>query len=165
MKARCHRSMKGHPYTRKKYIRGFPQPRIVKFTMGNTTGSFEYQVSLVAQKEAQVLHGALEAARMAVNRRLSSELGEEYCLRILPYPHQVLRENKMLNVAQADRFQDGMSRPFGKPIGTAARVKTNQTILTMDVNEGGLEAAREAAKLGKAKLPMVCRIKIEKVMD
>ncbi len=165
MKARCHRSTKGQPYTRKKYIRGFPPPRIVKFTMGNPTGSFEYQVSLVAQKEAQVSHNALEAVRMSVNRRLSSELGEEYCMRILPYPHQVLRENKMLNIAQADRFQDGMSRPFGKPIGTAARVKTDQVVLTMDVNEGGLEAAKEAAKLGKAKLPMACRMKIEKVMD
>jgi len=133
--------------------------------MGNPTGSFEYQVSLVAQKEAQVSHNALEAVRMSVNRRLSSELGEEYCMRILPYPHQVLRENKMLNIAQADRFQDGMSRPFGKPIGTAARVKTDQVVLTMDVNEGGLEAAKEAAKLGKAKLPMACRMKIEKVMD
>ena len=133
--------------------------------MGNPSGSYEYQVSLVAQKEVQVRHNALEAARMAVNRLLSTKLGDNYCLRIMPFPHHILRENKMIFGAHADRLQDGMRGAFGKPIGSAARVKEDQSIITVDVNENGLETAKEALKLGRAKMPMSCRIKIEKVMD
>lgn len=165
MKSHCYRKPKSSPYTRKKYIRGSPPPKITKFTMGKPSESYEYQVSLIAQKEAQVRHNALEAARMAVNRLLSTELGDNYFLRILPYPHHILRENKMIFGAHADRLQDGMRGAFGKPIGAAARVKLNQSIITVDVNEDSLETAKEALKLGKAKMPMPCRIKIEKVMD
>lgn len=165
MKSHCYRKPKSSPYTRKKYIRGFPPSKITKFTMGNPSGSFEYQVSLVAKKEVQVRHNALEAARIAVNRLLSTKLGDNYCLRILPFPHHIMRENKMIFGAHADRLQDGMRGAFGKPIGTAARVKSNQSIITVDVNEDSLETAKEALKLGKAKMPMSCRIKIEKVMD
>jgi len=165
MKSHSYRKPKGIPYTRKKYIRGSPPPKITKFTMGNPSGSFEYQVSLVAQKEVQVRHNALEAARMAANRLLSTKLGDNYCLRIMPYPHHILRENKMIFGAHADRLQDGMRGAFGKPIGSAARVKEDQSIITVDVNENGLETAKEALKLGRAKMPMLCRIKIEKVMD
>lgn len=165
MKARNYRKVKGQPYTRKKYIRGSPPPKITKFTMGDPTGEFEYQVYLVARKEAQIRHNALEAARIASNRVLSGELGEEYCLRILPYPHTVLRENKMIFGAHADRLQDGMRKAFGKPIGTAARVKPNQMIIMANVNENGLEAAREALRRGGAKLPMSSRIVIESIGD
>jgi len=165
MKSHSYRKPKGIPYTRKKYIRGSPLPKITKFTMGNPSSSFEYQASLIAQKEVQVRHNALEAARMAANRLLSTKLGDNYCLRILPYPHHILRENKMIFGAHADRLQDGMRGAFGKPIGSAARVKLNQSIITVDVNENGIETAKEALELGKAKMPMPCRIKIEKIMD
>ncbi len=165
MKARNYRKPKGQPYTRKKYIRGSPQPKITKFTMGNPTGSFEYQAYLIAEKDVQVRHNALEAARVASNRHLSEGLGENYCLRVLPYPHTVLRENKMIFGAHADRLQDGMKRAFGKPIGTAARVKPDQTIIVVDVNEDGVETAKQALKRGGAKLPMPCRVVVEKVAD
>lgn len=165
MKARNYRRVKGQPYTRKKFIRGSPPPKISKFTMGNPSGNFGYQVSLIADKDVQVRHNALEAARVAVNRVLSEKLGQSFRLRVLPYPHHVLRENKMIFGAHADRLQDGMRGAFGKAIGTAARVKSDQSIIAVDVNEEGLEAAKEALKRGEAKLPVTCRIKIEKVMD
>jgi large subunit ribosomal protein L10e len=163
MKARNYRKVKGQSYTRKKYMRGFPAPKIIKFTMGDPASSFEYQASLIAQREVQVRHNALEAARVATNRLLSEKLGKNYCLQILPYPHVVLRENKMIFGAHADRLQDGMKRSFGKPIGTAARVKPNQTVIIVNVNEDGLEAAKEALKRGGAKLPTPCRMFVEKI--
>lgn len=163
MKAHNYRKVKGQAYTRKKYMRGFPPPKITKFTMGDPAGSFEYQAFLVAQKQVQVRHNALEAARIATNRLLSEKLGENYHLKILPYPHVVLRENKMIFGAHADRLQDGMKRAFGKPIGTAARVNPNQPIITVNVNEDGLEVAKEALKRGGAKLPTPCRIFVEKI--
>ena len=165
MRARNYRKAKGQSYTRKKYMRGFPPPKITKFTMGDPTGSFEYQALLIARKEAQIRHNALEAARIATNRFLSLKLGSSYLLRILPYPHVVLRENKMIFGAHADRLQDGMRGAFGKPIGTAARVKSDQAVLMVNVNENDLEVAKEALKRGRAKLPIPCRIIIEKIGD
>lgn len=108
-------------------------------------------------------HNALEAARIAVNRLLQTELVDNYCLRILPYPHHILRENKMIFGAHADRLQDGMRGAFGKAIGVAARVKNRQTIITVKVTGEGVETAKKALKLGAAKFPMPCRIEVEKV--
>jgi large subunit ribosomal protein L10e len=163
MRARNYRTVKGQPYTRKKFVRGFPPPKITKFTMGDTQSKFEYEARLIAVKKAQVRHNALEAARIATNRHLGNKLAENYCLRVLPYPHNILRENKMIFGAHADRLQDGMKRSFGKPIGTAARVKPNQTLMTANVNADGVEVAKVALKRGSAKLPIPCRITVEKV--
>jgi len=165
MRARNYRKAKGQSYTRKEYIRGSPPPKITKFTMGDPKGSFKYQALLIAQKEAQIRHNALEAARVATNRVLSEKLGNSYLLQVLPYPHVVLRENKMIFGAHADRLQDGMRRAFGKPIGTAARVKSDQPVIMVNVNEDGLEVAKESLKRGGAKLPIPCRIIIEKIGD
>ncbi len=163
MKAKNYRAVKGMPYTRKKYIGGFPPPKIVKFTMGDTKTKFEYQAMLISQEEAQVRHNALEAARVAANRILSEKLGNNYIFRILPFPHVILRENKMIFGAHADRLQDGMKRAFGKPIGTAARISPNQAIMRVGVNKNDIETARQALKRGKAKLPVTCRIVIKKI--
>jgi large subunit ribosomal protein L10e len=163
MKAHNYRKAKGQSYTRKKYMRGSPSSKITKFTMGDSAGVFEYQTLLIARKEAQIRHNALEAARIATNRLLEEKLGSGYLLQILPYPHVVLRENKMIFGAHADRLQDGMRKAFGKPIGLAARVKSDQAIIMVNVNEDGLEVAKEALKRGGAKLPMPCRLSVEKI--
>ena len=165
MKARNYREVKGQAYTRKKYIRGDPPSKIVKFTMGNPSGSYKYQARLIAERTVQIRHNALEAARIASNRVLSEKLGNNYLLRILPYPHIVLRENKMLFGAHADRLQDGMRNAFGKAIGLAARVKTGQSLIMANVNEDGLEAATQALKRGGAKFPTPCRVVIKKLGD
>jgi large subunit ribosomal protein L10e len=165
MKAHNYRKAKGQSYTRKEYMRGAPSSKITKFTMGDPTASFEYQTLLIARKTAQIRHNALEAARVASNRLLSEKLGNSYLLRILPYPHVVLRENKMIFGAHADRLQDGMRAAFGKPIGIAAQVKSDQAVIMVNVNEAGLEVAKEALKRGGAKLPIPCRITIEKTGD
>ena len=165
MKARNYREVKGQAYTRKKYIRGSPVSKIVKFTMGNPSGSYNYQVRLIDEKEVQIIHNALEAARIASNRVLSEKLGNNYHLKILPYPHVVLRENKMIFGAHADRLQDGMRNAFGKAIGLAARVKPGQSLILANVNADGLELATLALKRGGAKLPTPCRVVIKKLGD
>ncbi|MBS7659297.1 MAG: 50S ribosomal protein L16 [Candidatus Bathyarchaeia archaeon] len=163
MRARNYREVKGQPYTRREYIKGFPQPKITKFTMGDPNAKFEYEVRLIALERAQIRHNALEAARVAVNRHLSEKLSNNYFMQVHPYPHVILRENKMIFGAHADRLQDGMRKAFGKPIGTAARVEPNQRIITVRVNANGVEAAKEALKKGSAKLPIPCRIVVEKL--
>jgi large subunit ribosomal protein L10e len=162
MRARNYREVKGQPYTRKKYVKGFPPPKITRFTMGDTKSEFEYELRLIALKEVQVRHSALEAARVTTNRGLMKRLSENYCLRIIPYPHIILRENKMIFGAHADRLQDGMRKSFGKPIGTAARVEKDQPVIQVNVNKDGVETAKNALKRASAKLPTPCRIIIEK---
>jgi len=163
MRARNYRAVKGQPYTRREFVKGFPPPKINKFTMGDTKGDFEYEAKLIALKRAQIRHSALEAARVATNRLLMDKLENNYLMQIHPYPHVILRENKMIFGAHADRLQDGMRRSFGKPIGTAARIEPNQTIITVKVNANGVEIAKESLTRGSAKLPIPCRIVIEKV--
>ena len=150
MRAGNYRRIKGQPYTRKEFARGFPPPKITKFVMGDTKKKFAYQLRLVACKPAQIRHNALEVARVAVNRYLSQNLSKNYCLRILPYPH-------------ADRLQEGTRRAFGKPIDTAARVKVNQTIMIVNVDKEGIKIAKEALRRGAAKLPIPCRTIISQI--
>ena len=162
MRARNYRTAKGQPYSRREFVKGFPQPKITKFTMGDPNAKFEYEARLIGLEKAQIRHNALEAARVATNRLLMEKLSNNYCLHVHPYPHVILRENKMIFGAHADRLQDGMRRAFGKPIGTASRVKPNQTLMTVKVNANGVEVAKEALRRGSAKLPITCRIVIEK---
>ncbi|MEM3672663.1 MAG: 50S ribosomal protein L16 [Candidatus Bathyarchaeia archaeon] len=164
MRAKNYRAVKGQPYTRREFVKGFPPPKITKFTMGDTKAKFEFEVKLIATERAQVRHNALEAARVAANRLLMDKLVNNYRLQVRPYPHVILRENKMIFGAHADRLQDGMRRAFGKPIGTAARIEPNQAIITVNVNADGIEVAKEALKRGSAKLPIPCKIVVEKAL-
>ena len=118
---------------------------------------------LVALKRAQIRHSALEAARIATNRVLLEKLTNDYLLQIRPYPHIILRENKMIFGAHADRLQQGMRRSFGKAIGTAARVEPDQTIITVKVKANAVETAKASLKRGRAKLPIPCKITVEKI--
>jgi len=166
MKARNYREVKGVPYTRKEFIHGVPQPKITKFTMGDPSVSYGYRLSLISLERAHIRHNALEAARVAANRYLQDKVGEKnYYLRVSLYPHVVLRENKMIFGAHADRLSDGMKRAFGKPIGTAARVELNQPVIIVNVNEDTIDVAKEALRRGASKLPTKSRIVIEKIVD
>jgi len=163
MKARNYRRVKGVPYSRVEYIHGAPQPKIVKFTMGKLSEDYTYRVSLLSRKRVQIRHNALEAARIAANRYLQTKLGKNFFLRILLLPHVVLRENKMIFGAHADRLQDGMRKAFGKPVGRAARVEPDQPIAEVYVAKNNIEIAKEALRRAGAKLPTPCRIVIEEL--
>jgi large subunit ribosomal protein L10e len=165
MHARNYRAVKGQAYTRKKFAKGFPPPKINKFTMGDAKGNFEVEAKLVALKRAQIRHSALEAARVATNRLLMDKLINDYLMQVHPYPHVILRENKMIFGAHADRLQQGMRRSFGKAIGTAARIEPDQTIITVKVKANAVELAKESLKRGSAKLPIPCKIVVEKMQS
>jgi large subunit ribosomal protein L10e len=163
MHAKNYRHVKNRAYTRKEYARGFPPPKIVKFTMGDTKATFEVEGQLLANERAQIRHSALEAARVATNRILMDKLINDYYMIVHPYPHIILRENKMIFGAHADRLQQGMRRSFGAAIGTAAKVEVDQPIITVRVKAGQEAIAKESLKRGSAKLPIPCRVVISKV--
>lgn len=79
------------------------------------------------------------------------------------YPHIVLRENKMIATAGADRLQEGMRKAFGKPIGVAARVDIGTTVLELYVKASDLALGKSAMHAAKAKLPMLTDIKVEEL--
>jgi large subunit ribosomal protein L10e len=130
--------------------------------MGDTKGTFDIEVKLLSTKRVQVRHSALEAARVATNRVLMEKLVNDYLLVVQLYPHIILRENKMIFGAHADRLQQGMRRSFGTPVGTAAKVEVDQPIITVKVKAAAVEVAKVALKRGSAKLPIHCKIVVIK---
>jgi large subunit ribosomal protein L10e len=130
--------------------------------MGDTKSTFDFEVKLLSTKRVQVRHCALEATRIAVNRVLSEKVPDEYLMIIHTYPHIILRENKMIFGAHADRLQQGMRRSFGTPIGTAAKVEVDQPLITVKVKASAAETAKIALKRGGAKLPIHCKIVVTK---
>jgi large subunit ribosomal protein L10e len=161
--ARTYRYFSGPAYTRREYVKGVPGIRITFFDMGNPKGDFPIEMSLVAQEAGQIRHNALEAARVAANRVLETKAGKDnYHFKLRVYPHQVLRENPMAVGAGADRISDGMSLAFGRPIGTAARVSAGQKLMTVKVTKEFGRVAKEALRRAMGKLPMPCRLVVEK---
>ena len=164
MKGRNYRSARGQPFTRMKYIRGSPAPKVSKFNMGDLTTPFPRRVYLNSEEMVQIRHNALEAGRVSANKVLFDKYGETgYRLQLCVYPHIILRENKMIATAGADRLQEGMRRAFGKPTGRAARVHVGQSIYIVYVPVDGVETARKALETAGTKMPMKTRIKVEQV--
>lgn len=154
-----YREMKKQANTRKKYMGGVPNSRIIQFDMGNRKGVFPMTIGIQALEKCQIRHNALEAARIAANKYLSKKIGTVgYHLKIKIYPHNVLRENKTATGAGADRVSEGMRRSFGKPVSTAARVKNDQTIITVSTTKQHFETAKTALRKATMKLPTPCKI-------
>ncbi len=157
------------PYTRvskrkprESYVVGVPHSRIHVFEMGNREKEFDTQLWLVADRSVQIRDNALEAARVVTNKLLERKLGKEnFFLKILVYPHHVLREHSLATGAGADRFSSGMRKSFGKPSGRAAQVRKGQELIWLKLNKKNLDVGRKALKRANTKLPTPCRIKME----
>jgi len=162
--ARCYTHQDKPPYTRREYIHGIPPPKITKFVMGNVYVEPEVVLKLIAIERGVVRHNALEAARIMSHKYLASTIGDQnYMLIIKVYPHHVLRENKMMAFAGADRLQDGMRLAFGKPIGTAARVEPGTEIVEIRTSSKFIDQAKEALKRAASKLGVKTRVVIKEV--
>jgi len=75
---------------------------------------------------------AIEAARQSMNKELEKGALEKYFMQVRVYPHHIVRENKMVAGAGADRIQKGMRGAFGKPMDRAALLKKGQTLFTVE---------------------------------
>ena len=155
------------PYTRtsrvrsKSYIKGAPGRRIVHYDMGNLRKKFPIEINLVSKKKQQLRDNAIEAARMSAVRHLNLKIGaENYNLKIKVVPHHILRENPLATGAGADRFQTGMSKAFGKPIGNAAQVKIGKQLFTISTSKKDIQHAKEACRKAKAKMGLKCSIEV-----
>ena len=155
-----YRKGNGQPYTRKKYIKGKPQIKIAKFE-GGKSGDYDYIVQLMINEKMQITHMAIESARLAANKAVEKVAGETgFYSKLRVYPHVLLRENKMIAAAGADRLQEGMRRAFGKAGSLAARVKSGQCIMEMHVKKDHLELAKKSMRNACVKLPGTPTIKV-----
>lgn len=157
-KFKCYRRIK-RAYTRKSkykkkgYIKAVPTIKIIRWDMGNPAGNFSHRIDLISKIDTQIRHNSIESARLVANRRLEEKLTKQfYYFKLRLYPHHILRENKMLTGAGADRMQTGMSHAFGKATGIAAQLRRGQILFTAYVNKDGLEVAKEAFKVMRPRL-------------
>ena len=121
--------------------------------MGNKKGEFPEQISLIANEKCQVRHNSLEAARISANRAMEKYAGAtNYRLRVLVYPHVVLRENKQATGAGADRVSQGMRAAYGKNVSTCARINAKQIVMTIDTTKQYITDAKSALRKAGMKL-------------
>jgi large subunit ribosomal protein L10e len=159
---KMYRNISKRAYTRRKYMGGVPGSKIVQFEMGNLSSEFPLETHLIINESCQIRHTALEAARIAINRRLMKEVGRmNFHFKIRVYPHHVLRENKQATGAGADRVSEGMRLSFGKAVGTAARVESKQKIFTVYTTLQYVDKVKDALRHGGYKLPSPTHIIIE----
>jgi large subunit ribosomal protein L10e len=161
------------PFTRvskrrqKSYIKVVPPQKIVKFTMGDAkgfdAGKYPIILRVLSKQDVQVRHNSLEACRQYVNKQLEKGSAGQYIFKIVPFPHHIQREHRMLTGAGADRMSSGMQLSFGKSMGKAAILKKDDELFFFAVNsEKNAALVRKLVKQVKSKLPCTIRIVDEK---
>jgi large subunit ribosomal protein L10e len=155
--AKCYRYCKNKPYPKSRFCRGVPDPKIRIYEVGKKKipcDEFPAAVHMVSDEWQQVSSEALEAARIACNKYMVTNAGKDFFhIRMRPHPFHVLRINKMLSCAGADRLQTGMRGAFGKSYGTAARVNIGQVLMSVRTKSEKSEIAVEALRRAKFKFP------------
>ncbi len=137
---------------RKNYIRALPHTSIQIFDMGKIKPEYDARVTLNTEQPIQLRSNALEAARLVAHKYLELNIPTEYYLKLLVYPHNVIREHKMAAGAGADRVSRGMSLAFGRPVSVAARLRSHQPVFMVMTKSANREAAASALKKAAAKL-------------
>ncbi len=165
--ASAYRKLK-RPFTRtskfrkKSFIKGAPVSRVTMHDQGNVSGTFKYRVDLVARKDINLRHNAIEAMRVAASKILSETLGKQgFHLKIRAVPHNVIRENPLATGAGADRISTGMKLSFGRPVSRSAQIRKGKPMISVFVNEPGINAAKLSLKKAAYKTPIGCKIVTE----
>ena len=160
------------PYTRrstkkaKSYIKTVPPQKISNFKMGDingfNAGKYKIIIRLVAGEAVQMRDNAIEASRQSVHKVLDANFPGNYFFEVMIYPHHILRENKVLTGARADRMQTGMAHSYGVTMGRAAMVKKGKEIFKIGVMTDKAKLMTvEALRVIKAKLPCHSRTVVE----
>ncbi|KAK9451291.1 60S ribosomal protein uL16 [Limtongia smithiae] len=164
--ARCYRYCKNKPFPKSRFNRGVPDAKIKIFDLGRKKAGvdeFPLCVHLVSNEYEQLSSEALEAARICANKYFTKTGGRDaFHLRVRVHPFHVLRINKMLSCAGADRLQTGMRNAWGKPQGTVARVDIGQIIMSLRTKDSSKATAIEALRRARYKFPGQQKIIISK---
>jgi large subunit ribosomal protein L10e len=153
--AKCYRYSKGKAWPKSRFVRGVPDPKIRIFDTGKKRipcEEFPAVAHMVCDENQQVTSESMEACRIATNKYMIQNAGKDFFhIKVRPHPFQVLRINKTLSCAGADRLSTGMRGAFGKAYGTAARVHIGQVLMSVRTKEDKVETAAEALRRAKFK--------------
>ena len=155
------------PWTRfsknktKSYVPTIPAGKMHQFIMGETHGSFDTTLKLVAKSSAQVRDNAMEASRIVATNFLEKKLPKSYLIQYLLYPHQIIREKPIAQGAGADRYSRGMKLSFGKPTSRAVQLHQDQAMVALHINKANLEIGKIALKKAALKLSVAMKIVVE----
>ncbi|KAG9393018.1 Ribosomal protein L10e [Carpediemonas membranifera] len=155
--ARCYRYCKNKPFPKSRFNRGVPDGKLRIYDLGRKSAhvdDFPCCVHMISREKEQISSEALEASRISCNKYLVTNCGKEaFHMRIRIHPFHVLRINKMLTCAGADRLQTGMRHAWGKPQGLVARVNIGQPLMSVRCGEKTVPFVQEAFRRAKYKFP------------
>jgi large subunit ribosomal protein L10e len=137
---------------RKSFVKSMPHNALTQFVMGNLKGEYEAKAELIAAERTMIRDNALESSRQAINKYLEKVLPNGYRFRVLIFPHNVIRENKMIAGAGADRLQSGMAHPYGRPSERGAMIKPGQPLFRVKYMAKDAETVNVAFRRAKCKL-------------
>jgi len=127
---------------RKSFVKGAPRSKVRQYDMG-VDKRFDLEVDLVALQPINLRDNAIEAARQMANKYLEKNLLMNYFLKVMHYPHYVIREHSALGVAGADRISKGMKLAFGRPKGRMAPIKKGDVVFRARCYYAGLPVVKE----------------------
>ncbi len=148
---------------RKSYVKARPHTNLYHMDMGVDRDDYDVVVKLVSKVPIQLRDGALESARLAVHKYMQRVAKDNYKFKILPYPHIILREHRMLTGAGADRLSSGMKKAFGRPTDRAARLKKGQTLFVVRTYSKNVNHVLEAYRRARCKLSGRYGVEIEQI--
>ncbi|KAJ8934682.1 hypothetical protein NQ318_015151 [Aromia moschata] len=164
--ARCYRYCKNKPYPKSRFCRGVPDPKIRIFDLGKEEGhsrGFSTMCPLGVRRIRTAEFRGTGSGRICCNKYLVKNCGkDQFHIRMRLHPFHVIRINKMLSCAGADRLQTGMRGAFGKPQGTVARVRIGQPIMSVRSSDRFKAAVIEALRRAKFKFPGRQKIYVSK---
>lgn len=137
---------------RKSYVKTMPHLSLLVYQMGVNNEDYDTTYEIVANEPVQLRDNALESARQSGNKYLEKEIAGQYYFKVRVYPHNVVRENKMIAGAGADRLQKGMRASFGRATDRSARVKKGQAVFSIKTNKANRAKVAESFRRIKAKL-------------
>jgi large subunit ribosomal protein L10e len=164
--ARCYRYCKNKPYPKSRFNRGVPDAKIRIYDLGRKKANvdeFPLCIHMISDEHQQLSSEALEAARICANKYITKISGKDsFHMRVRVHPFHVIRINKMLSCAGADRLQQGMRGAFGKPQGLVARVEIGQILISVRTRDSNKAVVIEALRRAKYKFPGRQRILVSR---
>lgn len=145
---------------KKSFIKAMPHRNLNQFRMGVRKPDYDLEVQLISDQDVILRDNALESARQSANKHMEKTILGNYYMIVRPYPHHVLRENKMIAGAGADRLQKGMRKAFGRPTHRAARINKNQEVFSIYTYKNNLPIIKVALHRAIMKMSGDYRVKV-----
>ncbi|MBS3067264.1 50S ribosomal protein L16 [Candidatus Micrarchaeota archaeon] len=137
---------------RKSYIKAMPHQDLQQFRMGIQKEDYDVILNLECQEDVILRDNTIESARQSANKLLEKNIPTGYYFIVRIFPHHVIRENKMIAGAGADRLQKGMRQSFGRPTDKAARVYSGKALFTVYTYKQYEQLIRQSLERAKRKL-------------